>query len=136
MNIPTNNGLVLKNSNLDFETTYAKLIKIINENPNLNIMLEIDHGKNAASKGLELRPTRVIIFGNPLLGTLLMQSQAGLAIDLPQKIVLYELENGLVQLGYNDPLYLKDRHGLIDQEEVLTKISNVLALITDTALSI
>ncbi|MFS4493416.1 DUF302 domain-containing protein [Maribacter sp. 2308TA10-17] len=130
----TDNGLVLKNSTLDFEATYTKLKNTIDANPNLTIMLEVDHSKNAAAKGLALRPTRVIIFGNPLLGTPLMQNQAALAIDLPQKIVLYQLEDGTVQIGYNDPIYLKERHGIIGQEEVLTNISNALNTITDMAI--
>lgn len=135
MAIASDNGLVLKNSTLDFETTYTKLKNTIEGNPNLKIMIEIDHSKNAASKGLDLRPTRVIIFGNPMLGTVLMQNQASLAIDLPQKIVVYQLEDGTVQIGFNDPLYLKKRHGLVEQDEVLTKISNALNTITDKAIA-
>ena len=135
MNTSTDNGLVLKNSTLDFEATYSILKNTIGANPNLTIMFELDHSKNAKSKDLNLRPTRVIIFGNPNLGTPLMQSQASLAIDLPQKIVVYQLEDGTVQVGYNDPVYLKERHGLVGQDELLTKISNALNTITDNAIS-
>lgn len=129
------NGLVLKNSTLDFETTYTKLKNTIDANPNLTIILEMDHSKNAISKGLALRPTRVIIFGNPQLGTPLMTDQASLAIDLPQKIVLYQLDDGTVQIGYNDPLYLKERHGLVGHQDILSKISNALNSITDVAIT-
>ena len=135
MSAATDNGLILKNSALDFEATYTKLKDTIDGNPNLKIIAEIDHSKNAASKDLDLRPTRVIIFGNPMLGTVLMQNQASLAIDLPQKIVVYQLEDGTVQIGFNDPLYLKKRHGLEEQDEVLTKIANALNTITDKAIA-
>jgi len=129
-----NNGIVIKNSALDFETTYEKLRGTLEANPNLKIVLELDHSKNAASKGLDLRPTRIIVFGNPLLGTPLMKNQPTLAIDLPQKIVVYQLENGNVEVAYNNPLYLKERHGIEGNDEVLTKIAGALNKITDAAI--
>ena len=134
MSESTGNGLVLKNSPLDFETTYTNLKNTIDNNPNLKIMLEIDHSKNASSKGLDLRPTKVILFGNPMLGTALMKNSATTAIDLPQKVVVYQLEDGTVQIGYNDPAYLKERHGIMEQEEILQKISNALNMITNKAI--
>ncbi len=129
-----NNGLVIKKSDLDFETTYANLKNLLEANPNLKIILELDHSKNAASKGLKLRPTKIIVFGNPMLGTPLMQSQPTLAIDLPQKVLVYQLENNEVQIAYNNPEYLKERHGAEGVEEVLAKIANALDAITNKAI--
>lgn len=127
-----NNGLVIKKSKFDFDTTYAKLYEVLDSNPNLKILLELDHSKNAVSKDLKLRPTKIILFGNPLLGTPLMQASATAAIDLPQKIVVFE-ENNKVVVVYNDPLYLKNRHGIDNSDEVLTKIAGALNKITDVA---
>jgi len=128
-----NNGLVIKKSNQTFEATYNKLRGVIEANPNLKIILELDHSKNAASKDLELRPTRILVFGNPMLGTPLMQAQPTLAIDLPQKVLVYQ-ENNEVFVAYNDPSYLKERHAVEGKEELLAKIAGALGKITDAAL--
>ncbi len=122
-------GLIVKESNLDFETTYATIRDRIENNPNLKIILELDHSKNAASKGLDLRPTKLLVFGNPNLGTPLMQVSASLAIDLPQKVMVYQ-ENGKVFITYNDPAYLKQRHAIEGKDEVLAKITGALDKIT------
>lgn len=126
------NGLVVKQSKFDFNTTYEKLHTIVEANPNLKIILELDHSKNAESKDLELRPTKIILFGNPMLGTPLMQASATTAIDLPQKIVVFE-ENGQVQVAYNDPQYLKERHNIEGSDAILSKIAGALENITNKA---
>jgi len=87
--VNNDNGLIIKKSSLDFETTYTSLKNTLKANPNLKIILELDHSKNAASKDLNLLPSKIIMFGNPALGTPLMQNQATTAIDLPQKILVF-----------------------------------------------
>ncbi len=131
----TANGLIVKKSALDFNETYTKLKNTIDANPNLSILLELDHSKNAASVGLELNPTRIILFGNPKLGTLLMQNKQTVNIDLPQKISVYQDASNEVAIAYNDPLYLKERHGLDGNLEVLDKISTALDKITTMAIA-
>ena len=125
------NGLIVKNSPNDVETTYEKLRTILDNNPNLKILLELDHSKNAGSVGLELGATKIIMFGNPKLGTPLMQASATTSIDLPQKIVVFSDGNGQTKVAYNDPMYLKDRHKLEGVEEILNKVSGALNMITD-----
>ncbi len=122
-------GLIVKESNLDFETTYATIRDRIENNPNLKIILELDHSKNAASKDLELRPTKLLVFGNPNLGTPLMQVSPTLAIDLPQKVIVYQ-EKDQVYIAYNDQAYLKQRHDIDGKDEVLAKITGALDKIT------
>ncbi len=124
------NGLVIKTSTFDFETTYDKLKTSLNNNPNLKVILELDHSANAASKNLKLRPTKIIVFGNPALGTPLMDNAPTLAIDLPQKLLVYQ-ENNTVKVAYNNPAYLKNRHEITDNEDILSKISTVLDKITN-----
>lgn len=126
-------GIITKASKQNFEATYQKLKSIIDNNPNLNIMLELDHQANAAKNDLDLKPTRIIVFGNPKLGTPLMQNAQTIGLDLPQKILVYENASGEVKVSYNDPLYLKDRHGLSEHEEVLAKIVAALDKITTAA---
>ncbi len=128
-------GIITKTSSQDFESTYQKLRSIIDGNPNLKIMLELDHAGNAAKNDLKLNPTKIILFGNPNLGTPLMQNAQTVGLDLPQKILVYQDTNGKVKVAYNDPLYLKDRHGMTGMEEVLTKVSGALDKITTGATS-
>ncbi|TRX61867.1 DUF302 domain-containing protein [Fulvivirga sp. M361] len=129
-----NKGLVTKTSNVDFETTYRNLKNALEANPNLKILLELDHSKNAGSVGLDLDPTRIIMFGNPKLGTLLMQHKQTAGIDLPQKIIVYRESDGQVKVAYNHPIYLQERHELNDHEEVLNKVGTALDNITEIAI--
>jgi len=130
-----NTGIITKVSNQDFDATYQKLKNIIDGNPNLKIILEMDHQANAAKAGLTLRPTRLIVFGNPNLGTPLMQSAETLGLDLPQKILVVEGDDGTVSVSYNDPAYLQSRHDISGKDEVLTKVSGALDKITSGAIS-
>ncbi|HAS46254.1 MAG TPA: hypothetical protein DCS93_37585 [Microscillaceae bacterium] len=127
-------GIITKTSQQNFEATYQKLKNIIDNNPNLNIMLELDHQANAAKNGLDLRPTRIIVFGNPKLGTPLMQNAQTIGLDLPQKVLVYEEADGTVKVSYNDPLYLKGRHGLSETDEILSKVVGALDKITSAAI--
>ncbi len=129
------NGLITKISQVDFETTYSTLKSIIIDNPNLKLLFELDHQKNAASVDLELRPTRVLFFGNPKMGTPLMQNAATVGIDLPQKIIVFQEESGKTKVSYNDPQYLKSRHDIKAVDQILDKISGALDKITDAAIS-
>lgn len=125
-------GLIIKDSAHDVATTYAQLKNIIATNPNLKILMELDHSANAAKAGLELGDTRIIMFGNPALGTPLMQASPTVAIDLPQKITVYATASG-TKIAYNDPIYLKTRHAIEGSDEILSKISAALDVITTKA---
>jgi uncharacterized protein (DUF302 family) len=110
----------------DFITTYNNLRNAISDNPNLGIISEVDHQSNAQSVGLTLNPTRVIIFGNPSLGTPLMQSSQTTAMDLPQKMLVWQATDGTVNISYNDMAYLKLRHSITGEEDTLETIANTL----------
>lgn len=72
----------------------------------------IDHSGEAKAAGLEMRPTKLLIFGNPKGGTPLMIAAPTLAIDLPLKLLVSQDENGKVWITYNSPAYLQARHGV------------------------
>jgi uncharacterized protein (DUF302 family) len=74
----------------------------------------IDHSAEAEKVGLKMRPTKVVIFGSPRGGTPLMVAAPSLAIDLPLKALVAEDASGEVSVTYNDPAYLKERHGVPD----------------------
>ena len=77
----------------------------------LKVFARIDHAAGAASVGKTLRPTEVLIFGNPQGGTPLMECAQSAGIDLPLKALVWEDAQGQVWLGYNDPAWLARRHG-------------------------
>jgi len=78
----------------------------------LTVFARIDHAAGAASVGMALRPTEVLIFGNARGGTPLMQVGQSAGIDLPLKTLVYQDEAGQVWLAYNDPRWIAQRHGL------------------------
>ena len=75
---------------------------------------------------MELRPTELMIFGNPKVGAPLMQCSRAVAIDLPQKALIWQDEGGQVWLSYNDPQYLANRHKIDACKAVLDKVRNAL----------
>lgn len=78
----------------------------------LNIFARIDHAAGAAKIGKTLRPTEVLIFGNPQGGTPFMECAQTAGIDLPLKALVWQDGAGQVWLGYNDPVWLAQRHGV------------------------
>ena len=90
------------------------------------VFIRINHAEGAQKVGKKLRPTEVIIFGNPKVGTPLMLCSQSVAIDLPQKALIWEDETGQVWLSYNDPMYLAKRHDIKDCAEALNKIERAL----------
>lgn len=79
----------------------------------LNIFARIDHAAGAVKVGKALRPTEVLIFGNPQGGTPFMECAQTVGIDLPLKALVWEDPQGQVWLGYNDPAFLAQRHGAV-----------------------
>ncbi len=126
------NGLVTVLSNNSFDQTVQKLQRALIQQ-GLTIVGVVDHTANAAQADLELPPTLLIIVGNPNLGTPLMQSSRSVAIDLPQKFLIWQDENGHVFVTYNDPQYLASRHNITEQDETLGQIAMALENFAATA---
>ena len=78
----------------------------------LHVFARVDHAAGTAKAGMALRPTQLLIFGNPTGGTPLMQDRQTAGIDLPVKALAWEDADGRVWLGYNDPAWIAQRHGL------------------------
>lgn len=112
--------------------TVDRLETILKEK-GMNIFERISHSDNATKAGLKLRPTELLIFGNPKVGTLLMQCSQTVAIDLPLKALMWEDEKGHVWLSYNDMEYLKQRHDIKGCDETIAKIAGALAEIARQA---
>ena len=92
----------------------------------VTIFKRVSHSDGAAKVGLELRPTELLIFGNPKIGTPLMQCGQLAALDLPQKALVYEDAEGQVWFAYNDPEYIANRHNISGCDDVVSQISKVL----------
>jgi uncharacterized protein (DUF302 family) len=118
-------GLITVKSSHDVKNTADRLENILKEK-GMNVFLRIDHTEDARKVGKELRPTELLIFGNPKVGTPLMQCSQTTAIDLPQKALIWQDESGQVWLTYNDPHYLATRHGIDGCKAVLDKVKNAL----------
>eukprot|EP00028_Trichosphaerium_sp_Am-I-7-wt_P001062 CAMPEP_0168531718 /NCGR_PEP_ID=MMETSP0405-20121227/15685_1 /TAXON_ID=498012 /ORGANISM="Trichosphaerium sp, Strain Am-I-7 wt" /LENGTH=329 /DNA_ID=CAMNT_0008556715 /DNA_START=120 /DNA_END=1110 /DNA_ORIENTATION=- len=125
-------GLVIKESQNSVPVTVNELINAFEGTP-IRVILNFDHQANAFNSGLALRPTTVVWFGNPVLGTPVMNSNLRAGMDLPQKVLVYEDEDGKVYLAYNNPNYIRDRYDIQDQSEIFTTFVNVLNRFTDIA---
>ena len=100
----------------------------------LNVFARIDHTAGAAKVGKTLRPTEVIIFGNPEGGTPFMECAQTVGIDLPLKALVWEDASSQVWLGYNDPGFLGQRHG-VPQCAVIGNLRKALAGIAESAVA-
>ena len=96
----------------------------------MQIFARIDHGGEAKKAGLAMRPTELLIFGNPKGGTALMVAKPTAAIDLPMKALAWEDEDGKVWLTYNSPELLHERHGV--PTELTSKLDSVGKLLEAT----
>jgi uncharacterized protein (DUF302 family) len=111
MPIAISKGIVDKLSRHSVDETVAKLKSIL-EAKAVRLFALVDHSGEAEKVGMKMRPTKLLIFGSPKAGTPLMLSAPSIAIDLPLKILVWEDAQGKVWVSYNDPEYLRERHGL------------------------
>jgi uncharacterized protein (DUF302 family) len=125
-------GLVTKPSAFSVAETIERLEKGARER-DFVIVARVDHAAAATKAGLDLRPTVLLIFGNPRGGTPLMQSAPSIGLDLPLKALAWEDANGRTWLAYNDPQWLAQRHGISGRPEVVQRMSTVLDQLTDAA---
>ena len=119
-------GMVTMPSNHDVATTADRLERVL-EQKGMKVFARIDHAAAGAGVGETLRPTTLVLFGNPKVGTKLMQCAQTAGIDLPMKALIWEGAGGKVWLGYNDTAWLDNRHGLGECKGVLAKVRGALA---------
>jgi uncharacterized protein (DUF302 family) len=124
------NGVVNKPSKNSVDASVEKLKGIL-QSKGITLFAIVDHSGEAEKAGLKMRPTKLVIFGNPKGGTPLMIASPSIAIDLPLKILIWEDETGKVWVSYNSPVYLAGRHRL--PKELVPNISVVEALATQAA---
>jgi uncharacterized protein (DUF302 family) len=123
-------GIIDKPSNLSVDQTVDTL-KTILRSRGITLFAVVDHSGEAAKAGMNMRPTKLLIFGSPKAGTPLMLAAPSVAIDLPLKILIWQDAEGKVWISYNSPEYLKQRHGL--PSELLANIEVVETLAEQAA---
>ena len=126
-------GLVTIESDASVADSVERVKEVIEKKEALGLMAEVDHEANAATVDRDLPPTTILVFGNPDLGTPLMQAGRSLAIDLPQKLLVMEAEDGTVTVTYNDPAYLADRHDIEGEDDRLETVSDALSSLAAVA---
>ena len=127
-------GFVTLKSSYSAEETMDRF-EAIAKQKGLNIFARINHTAGAAKVGKILRPTEVLIFGNPQGGTPFIECAQTVGIDLPLKVLVWEDAMGQAWLGYSDPVYLAKRHG-ISECPAAGKLGKALAGLSAAALMV
>jgi uncharacterized protein (DUF302 family) len=125
--------LITKKSQFDVSETLDRLETILNEK-GIKPIARVDHARAAKSVDMELRPTQVLFFGNPKLGTPLMQNDQTAGLELPMRVLAWEAEDGSTWLGYQSPQTIVDRLNLQNVADAIDKMTNALDALTDYAI--
>jgi len=126
-------GLVIVPSRNGAKETMNRLATAVSQS-GMTVVARIDHASAAEGVGLSLRPTEVLVFGNPKAGTPLMQAAQTLGVDLPLKALVWEDEAGNIKLAYDDPVWLAKRHGVdVETHPVLGAMADALAAVARQA---
>jgi uncharacterized protein (DUF302 family) len=123
-------GIIDILSHHSVDETVAKLRGIL-EAKGVTLFALVDHSGEAEKAGMNMRPTKLLIFGSPKAGTPLMLAAPSIAIDLPLKILVWEDAAGKTWISYNTPEYLRDRHNV--PSDLMQNIGVVAALATKAA---
>ena len=119
------NGLITKKSNYSVKETIDRLEKVLKEK-GITVALRWSHSDHAKAVDIPLRPTDLLIFGNPKLGSHMFTANQTAGIDFPMKALAWEDEKGAVWLTYNDPAYMAKRHHIKNRSDVVKKMTGAL----------
>ena len=125
------NEIIIKESHNSVTQTIKKIKNIVSKK-GLKVFSVIDHQSNAKKVGMKMNESKLIIFGNPKLGTKLMQNNIVASLDLPMKILVYKDKDNKVKLAYRDGSWLKNEH-LLTLDKLTSKVNNALDNITNKA---
>lgn len=101
----------------------------------LTLFSRVEHHTGAKRVGLELPPSILLAFGNPKMGTVLMQANPTAGIDLPLRTLVYQGADGKTRLAYNDPAYLTQRHNITDSQALVDQATGVLEALAEAAIA-
>ena len=126
MSVTASKGIIDRASSYSVDQTVDRINNIL-QSKGVKLFALIDHSGEAKKVGMNMPPTKLLIFGNPKAGTPLMLAAPSSAIDLPLKILVWEDVQGKVWVSYNSPEYLEGRHNL--PQALLPNIAIVEALV-------
>ena len=123
-------GVVTISTQHSVDETVRRLEQMLADK-GIQLFALVDHSGEAEKAGLQMPPTKLVIFGSPKAGTPLMLATPSIAIDLPLKLLIWEDKSGSVWISYNAPAYLMTRHGL--PQDLLANIAVIEKLATAVA---
>jgi uncharacterized protein (DUF302 family) len=126
-------GLITMRSPYSEPETMDRFVTVAT-NAGMKIFARIDHAAGAQQVGRSLRPTEVLIFGNPKGGTPFLECSQTVGIDLPMKLLVWTDESNQVWIGYNDPAWVGRRHG-VQSCPAIGPLSQALAKMVDGAIA-
>jgi uncharacterized protein (DUF302 family) len=130
------NDIIIKESAFSVDETIENIRNIIikkgQSEKGLAVFTVIDHKANAANVNMQLNESKLIIFGNPRVGTLLMQEDMTIALDLPLRILVYADDNNNTKVAYRDGSWIKSHH-FLQEDNLVKKVDKVMDKITDKA---
>jgi uncharacterized protein (DUF302 family) len=129
---PADTDLVALPSAHDTASTVERLKGLL-ARKGIELFAHVDHAAGARSVGLSLRPTQLLIFGNPRAGTPLMQSRQAIGLDLPLRVLIWEDEAGKVWLTYRRVESLARLHQIADREEAVRALDDGLGALARAA---
>lgn len=122
---------IIKDSNSDVVTTADKLVAAV-EGAGAKVFARVDHAAGAASIDAELAPMTLVMFGNPKLGTPILQNAPQAGLDLPIRVLIWD-DNGVTKIGYLDPAELKARYAVQGADKSFEMMTGALGKLTDAA---
>ena len=126
------NGMISKKSHFSVKETLDKLEAVLKKK-GIGVALRWSHDAKAKGVGIPLRPTELLIFGNPKLGSHMFTANQTAGIDLPLKALAWKDESGQVWLTYNDPAYIVKRHNIKNRSKIKAKMTGALNKLTNVA---
>lgn len=125
------NDIIVKESCVDVSTTANNIKKIVSKK-NLSVFAIINHSGNAKMVDMKLNESKMVIFGNPRLGTSLMQQDMKVGLDLPLRILVYKDTDGKVKMAYRDGSWLENRH-ILNAPKKVAKVNKAMDNFTTKA---
>ena len=125
------NDIIIKPSDYSVDETIANIKSIVKEK-GFGVFAIINHKGNAKMVDMTLNEAKVIIFGNPKIGTRLMQEDITVALDLPLRVLVFKDDEGQVKIAYRDGSWIKSHH-ILKTDELTNKVNKGLDAITDKA---